>query len=101
MGWRFQRRVRIVPGVRLNFGKRGTSISFGHRGFWYTIGARGRRRATLGFPGTGLSYTTTSGGAHRPARPAPPPAPSALRGLASLAVLIFAAWVLGSVIFGR
>lgn len=101
MGFRFYRRLRIAPGVRLNIGKRATSVSFGHRGAWLTWGAHGRRRATLGFPGTGLYYTTSSGGNSRPARPAPPPAPSALRGLASLAVLAFAAWVVWGVITGR
>jgi hypothetical protein len=57
MGFRFSRRFHIAPGIRLNVGTRGTSVSIGHRGFWYTIGSHGKRRATLGFPGTGLSYT--------------------------------------------
>lgn len=100
MGWRFYRRISIAPGIRLNVSKRGTSLSFGRRGMWYTTGPHGRRRATLGFPGTGLSYTTTSGGT-RSTRPAPPPAPSALRGLVSLAVLAFAVWVLWGVFSGH
>ena len=29
MGWRFQRRIPICKGVRLNVGKTGTGISFG------------------------------------------------------------------------
>jgi len=56
MSFRFRRRVTIIPGVRLNFGKRGTSVSIGHRGFWYTIGPRGRG-TTIGLPGTGISWT--------------------------------------------
>ena len=32
MGFRFQRRIKIMPGVTLNVGKRGVSTSFGRRG---------------------------------------------------------------------
>ena len=53
------RRIHVLPGFRLNFGARGASVSFGHRGVWYTPG-RGRHRATLGWPGAA---------AGRPARP--------------------------------
>jgi hypothetical protein len=65
MGFRFQRRLRVLPGVRINLSKSGVSTSIGGRGAWLTIGRR-RTRATLGLPGTGLSYTTT-------ARPGPVP----------------------------
>lgn len=45
-----------MPGVRLNFGRRGTSVSFGGRGFHYTVGKTGTR-TTVGIPGTGMSWT--------------------------------------------
>lgn len=62
MGWRFQRRLKIGGGFSLNLGKRGiSSISAGKRGAHVTIGKHGVRR-TVGLPGTGLSYTVTSGG---------------------------------------
>ena len=57
--FRFRRSIKILPGVRWNFGKRSSSISLGGRGFHYTIGTHGTR-TTVGLPGTGLSYTTTS-----------------------------------------
>ena len=57
MSWRFRRRLRIIPGVTLNVGKRGISVSIGARGAHVTYGRRGRR-GTIGLPGTGLSYTT-------------------------------------------
>ena len=57
MGFRFSRRVSIIPGLRVNLGKRGASLSIGHRGAWYTVGPHGRRRVTLGLPGTGIYYT--------------------------------------------
>lgn len=57
MALRFNRRVRILPGVTLNFSKSGVSTSFGVRGLRYTVG-HGKRRVTVGLPGTGLSYTS-------------------------------------------
>ncbi len=59
MGFRFQRRIRLLPGVRINLSKSGVSTSIGGRGAWLTVGRRGTR-ATVGLPGTGLSYTTNS-----------------------------------------
>jgi len=57
MGWRFSRRIRILPGIRVNLSRSGVSTSVGGRGFWFTTG-NGRRRTTVGLPGSGLSYTT-------------------------------------------
>jgi len=61
MGLRFYRRIRIAPGLRINLSKRGASVSAGGRGHWLTFGPRGER-ATIGLPGTGLSYTENLGG---------------------------------------
>jgi hypothetical protein len=89
---RFHRRVSLLPGVRLNVGTRGVSASFGHRGAWYTVGPHGRRTATLGWPGTGLRYTATSGGGRR--RQGVPPASSAWVNLAWIvAISVFWVWV--------
>ena len=54
--FRFQRSVKLFPGVRWNIGKSSSSLSFGGRGYHYTVGSRGSR-TTIGIPGTGLSYT--------------------------------------------
>ena len=56
MGFRFFRRTKIAPGVRLNLSKSGVNTSVGRRGAWFTIGPRGTRE-TVGIPGTGISYT--------------------------------------------
>ena len=56
MGFRFFRRMNILPGVRLNFSKTGISPSFGVRGARVTLGRTGVRK-TVGIPGTGLFYT--------------------------------------------
>jgi hypothetical protein len=55
MGWRFQRRKELFPGVTLNVGKRGASVSAGRRGAKANVGRRGTA-VTLSLLGTGLSY---------------------------------------------
>ena len=57
MGFRFRQSIKIAPGLRLNLGLKGISVSFGGRGLTYTVGRNGER-VTAGIPGTGLSYTT-------------------------------------------
>jgi hypothetical protein len=59
MPLRLTRRIRILPGLRLNLSKSGASISVGHKGAWVTVGTRGRRM-TVGLPGTGLYWTETA-----------------------------------------
>lgn len=54
-----------MPGVRLNLGRRGTSVSVGVRGAHVTVGPRGVRK-TVGIPGTGMSYTTSESWETRP-----------------------------------
>jgi hypothetical protein len=56
MGFRFRRSIKLLPGVRLNFGKRGISTSIGIRGAHITLGKTGTR-TTVGLPGSGLSFT--------------------------------------------
>src|SRR5438552_2697426 len=58
MGFRFQKRMSVIPGLRLNLSKRGASLSVGRRGGWFTMGSQGTR-ATVGIPGTGMSWTET------------------------------------------
>jgi len=57
MGLRFQKRIRLAPGLFLNLSKRGVSLSFGRPGATVNIGGKGGPRATVGLPGTGVSYT--------------------------------------------
>ena len=63
--FRFRRSIKIAPGIRWNLGKRSSSISFGGKGFHYTVGGPRGSRTTVGIPGTGLSYTETSGHSSR------------------------------------
>lgn len=55
MGLRFRRSIKLLPGVRLNLSKSGLGISAGPRGLRVGLDARGRRYASAGIPGTGLS----------------------------------------------
>jgi hypothetical protein len=54
MALRFQKRFTVMPGVRLNFGKRGVSLSLGPRGSSVNVGREGVH-GNLGLTGTGLS----------------------------------------------
>ena len=57
MGYfRFRRRIELLPGIHLNVGKTGVSVSGGIPGAHVTVGETGTR-STVGLPGTGLSYT--------------------------------------------
>lgn len=99
---RFRRSVRILPGVRVNVGKTGISTSIGGRGARVTLG-HGHTRATVGLPGTGLSYTEVSRQHQEPRTGqqqlepvADLPAPSAVRGwiwIALLVAIVVAIWI--------
>ena len=56
MGVRFQKRIRIFPGVYINLSKSVISASVGGKGATVNVGSTGRRMVTFGIPGTGLSY---------------------------------------------
>ncbi|GFO85119.1 DUF4236 domain-containing protein [Anaerostipes butyraticus] len=60
MGLRFRKSVKILPGVKINFNKKSTSVTIGGRGAKYTISSTGKKTKTVGIPGTGLYYTETS-----------------------------------------
>ena len=59
MGLRFRKSISILPGVKLNLGTKGASVSVGKRGMHYTMHTSGRQTVSVGLPGTGLSYVKT------------------------------------------
>lgn len=80
-GFRFRKRIKLLPGVWLNLSKHGVSTSVGTKGL--TVNLKGdKMRTTVSAPGTGLSYTridrTDSG-------------PSAGRGFAFVVMLVVVA----------
>lgn len=89
MGFRFQRRVKIAPGITLNLSKTGVSASLGPRGAKLTIGRR-NPRVTLGAPGTGISQSFSA----KADDPTTETQRSALPNLLIvIAVLIFFVWL--------
>lgn len=56
MSWRFQKRVKILPDVTLNLNRHGRFDLGGREGARMTF-VDGRRRTTIGIPGTRLSQT--------------------------------------------
>ena len=65
MGLRFRKSIKIAPGVKLNINKKSCSVTVGKRGAHYTINSKGKHTASVGIPGTGLSYTHTSSGSKK------------------------------------
>jgi hypothetical protein len=61
MGFRFQRRIRIAPGVRLNLSQSGIGLGVGRPGLRLGMDAKRRKYLSVGLPRTGLSYRTFFG----------------------------------------
>ncbi len=59
MGLRFRKSITILPGVKLNLGKTGASISVGTKGLHASIHTSGKVTGTASLPGTGISYQKT------------------------------------------
>lgn len=57
MGLRFRKSKTILPGVKLNIGKKGVGVSVGGKGMRYSVNTSGRKTSTVGIPGTGISYS--------------------------------------------
>lgn len=64
MGLRYRKRVRVSQNTHLNVGTRKASVSVGKPGLTVNLSRRGAR-ATIGIPGTGLSYVTKQVGGSR------------------------------------
>lgn len=60
MGMRFKKSIKIAPGVKLNLNKKSVGMTVGGKGLHYTVNSKGRKTTTVGIPGTGLSYSSTS-----------------------------------------
>ena len=61
MGLNFRKSISLGKGIKLNLNKKSAGLSFGVKGARYSINTNGDRRATIGIPGTGISYTKTFG----------------------------------------
>lgn len=61
MGLRFRKSFKVAPGVKVNLNKKSTSVTFGGKGVHHTVSSSGKKTTTVGIPGTGISYSETSG----------------------------------------
>lgn len=57
MSFRFKKSIKILPGIKLNISKNGVnSVTIGKSGASLNLSKKGKQ-ATVGLPGTGLSYS--------------------------------------------
>lgn len=57
MGWNVRRTRQIVPGVRINFSKKGLGLSVGPKHAKISMSPGRRITTNVGIPGTGIRYT--------------------------------------------
>jgi hypothetical protein len=88
MALRFQKRIKIAPGIRLNLSKSGVSVSAGPKGASLNVGKNGKH-LTLGIPGTGLSSRTRIGN-----KPDPSPKASIGSTILGLLILVGLGWAI-------
>lgn len=62
MGLRFRKSFKVAPGVKVNLNKKSTSVTFGGKGVHKTYSSSGKKTTSVGIPGIGACYTTSSGG---------------------------------------
>jgi uncharacterized protein DUF4236 len=73
VSWRFRKSFRIIPGVRLNVSRSGTSVTLGGAPFSVNLGPHGLH-GTASIPGTGISYRQRLDGPQTHSAPADLPA---------------------------
>lgn len=61
MGLRFRKNIKVAPGVKLNLNKNSASVTVGTKEAHYTVNSNGKKTASAGIAGTGLSYVSTIG----------------------------------------
>lgn len=55
MPFRFHKSFKLLPGIKLNLGRSGFSLSAGIKGLMFNWGKKGGK-VTVGLPGTGVSW---------------------------------------------
>jgi len=68
MAWSYRRRIKIIPGVHLNFSKSGISTSIGVKGASITMGKNGTY-LNAGIPGLGIYSRQKLRGSTKPSAP--------------------------------
>ncbi|WP_413452953.1 DUF4236 domain-containing protein [Georgenia phoenicis] len=77
MGFRARKSIKIALGVRMTISPKSASLRVGPRGAGVSVNTRGRVTKSVGIPGSGVSYQSSSklGSKPRAARRAPAPLP--------------------------
>ena len=57
MAFRFRKSVKILPGVKVNLGKKSASVSIGNKFGGVTINSKNGVTKRVSVPGTGISFT--------------------------------------------
>lgn len=96
MGFRLRKRIKLLPGLWLNLSKTGVSTSIGGKGL--TVNLKGGKvKTTASIPGTGLSYSQTTGThddpAHKTSTGDTAPASSTTPAVALLVIVVVIALV--------
>ena len=86
MGFRFRKRLKILPGLWLNVSKGGVSTSVGVKGLTVNL-KDGKTRTTASIPGTGISYSETA--SEKPGAPAGNPVAGVIFVFLAIALLAF------------
>lgn len=98
MAFRFRKSLRILPGVRLNFGKKSVGVSVGNKWGGVTFNSRNGTTYRASVPGTGASFTHTdrrggkSGASQSGAPSSPPPAATPKQWLVLAAIVVACVW---------
>lgn len=99
MAFRFRKSIKLLPGLRLNLSRSGVSASIGKPGATINVGGKHGPRATIGVPGTGLSYTQRLSEPEK-VQGMQPPQPDGRSGwpvgliLAAVAAVVLVLWLL-------
>jgi Protein of unknown function (DUF4236) len=86
MSLQFRKRIKIAPGISLNLGKTGVSVSGGIKGARVTVGKQ-RVTTSAGLPGTGIYSRKTRSTASQPTPRGRDPA----SGSPALSIIVIAA----------
>lgn len=60
MGFRFRKSMKILPGIRLTFGKNSIGLSAGVPGARISLNSSGRVTTSAGIPGSGMHWTEST-----------------------------------------
>ena len=73
MGFRFRKSIKILPGVKLNVGKKSVGVSIGGKYGGVSVNSKSGVRVRASVPGTGISYSEKIADApHKSTAAAPP-----------------------------